>query len=275
MPALHSALPRTSARSTSITEPACAEIGLGVRCHLAFGEHRSRVGAPRGIADTGGEVADDQDRDVAGILELPELAQHDRVTEREIGPARVDPELHAERPAERQLLLETALRYDVDGAAAQNLQIVCLVARHPRGCYQWRCRRPPRLPPHPRFTLARRCATADASPCSASMLLLAVVDDGLRLAEHRRVRPAAPRADLVPVRRRRLVDHRAPRGREPGRPARACRWPPLSATPRSRSRTAASSPTTGSTCGRSPERRSSTRTRVRSPRAAPRSPSSS
>ena len=45
------------------------------------------------------EVADDEDRRVARVLELPELAQDHRVAEREVGAAGVDAELHPERAA--------------------------------------------------------------------------------------------------------------------------------------------------------------------------------
>ena len=54
---------------------------------------------PGGIADPGGEVADDEHRDVAEVLELAQLAQNDREAEMDVRGGRVDPELHPQRPA--------------------------------------------------------------------------------------------------------------------------------------------------------------------------------
>ena len=58
------------------------------------------VGSPTcpRVADRRGEVADDQHRRVPGVLELPQLAQHDREAQVDVGRGRVDAELHPERP---------------------------------------------------------------------------------------------------------------------------------------------------------------------------------
>ena len=45
------------------------------------------------------EIANDEDGLVAEILELAQLAQHNRMAEVKIGTRRIDAELNAERPA--------------------------------------------------------------------------------------------------------------------------------------------------------------------------------
>ena len=117
----HSPLKRTSRRSGSgsRTFVACswkvralASICLGL-------EHRPRGRAPARVTHPRGVVADDQHDDVAEILELAELLEHDREAEVDVGRGRVDPELHAQWPAERQLALEAALGQAVDGVTGQ------------------------------------------------------------------------------------------------------------------------------------------------------------
>ena len=49
------------------------------------------------VADLGGEVADDEDREVAEVLELAELAQHDREAEVDVGGGGIDAQLDPER----------------------------------------------------------------------------------------------------------------------------------------------------------------------------------
>ena len=56
-------------------------IRFGVRQNLLAGQLRPRHRTPARIADHGGEIADDQNRLVTEILELPQFSQHDRVTE--------------------------------------------------------------------------------------------------------------------------------------------------------------------------------------------------
>ena len=73
--------------------------GRRVGLDLLRGEHRAQARAPRGVADARGVVADDQHHPVPGVLELAQLAQHDRVAEVDVGRGRVDPELDAQRPA--------------------------------------------------------------------------------------------------------------------------------------------------------------------------------
>ena len=95
----HSPLRRTSRRSGSgsrMLQRLLVE-GRGVGLDLLVGEQRAQRRAPGGIADARGVVADDQHDAVTGVLELAQLAQHDRVAEVDVGRGRVDPELHAQR----------------------------------------------------------------------------------------------------------------------------------------------------------------------------------
>ena len=61
---------------------------------------------------------------MAGILELPELPEHDGVSEREVGTAGIHSQLHPERPIRREPLLEAAFRHEVDAAARERPQRV-------------------------------------------------------------------------------------------------------------------------------------------------------
>ena len=58
---------------------------------------------------------------MAGVLELAQLAQHDRVAEMDVGCRRVDAQLHPQRPPQAQPLLEAARRDDVDGPGGELL----------------------------------------------------------------------------------------------------------------------------------------------------------
>ena len=63
------------------------------------GEHRAQARAARRVADARRVVADDQHHPVAGVLELAQLAQHDRVAEVDVRRRRVDAQLDPQRPA--------------------------------------------------------------------------------------------------------------------------------------------------------------------------------
>jgi hypothetical protein len=60
---------------------------------------------------------------VAAVLELAELLQDHRVTEVHIGRGRVQPELDAERAAQRELARELARGQAVDGVAREELGV--------------------------------------------------------------------------------------------------------------------------------------------------------
>ena len=82
-----------------------------------------RLERPDGSPDARGVVADDQHHAVAGVLELAQLAQHDRVTEVDVGRGRVDPSLtRSGRPSRggaAQLLRQRPRGQAVDGVAAE------------------------------------------------------------------------------------------------------------------------------------------------------------
>ena len=59
---------------------------------------------------------------MTGILELPELLQGHGVTEMDVGSGGIDAELHAERPAERELRGEPVGRDDVHGPVGERLR---------------------------------------------------------------------------------------------------------------------------------------------------------
>ena len=77
-----------------------------------------------GVADLRGEVADDEHRGVAELLELTELAQHDGEAEVDVGRGGVDPELGPERPAGPELAAEVGLGDEIDGAGAQDAELL-------------------------------------------------------------------------------------------------------------------------------------------------------
>ena len=67
----------------------------GIRIDLLVREDRPFGGAPRGIADPGRVVADDEDADVPCILESPHPLKGDRPADVDVGRGDVDPELDA------------------------------------------------------------------------------------------------------------------------------------------------------------------------------------
>jgi hypothetical protein len=97
---------------------------------LLAGELRASRGAAAGIAHAGGVVADDQHDDVPAVLELAQLAQDDRMAEVDVGRRRVQPELDAQRAAERELARESPVGEAVDRVTGQPAGIVGRVGRH-------------------------------------------------------------------------------------------------------------------------------------------------
>src|SRR5205085_2463325 len=99
------------------------QIGLRVRLHLLRREHRSRVRLAGRVADQSREVADDQDRRMARVLELTELPEHHRVAERQVRTRRIDPELDAERAPVRELFREHAVGDRLFGTREETLEV--------------------------------------------------------------------------------------------------------------------------------------------------------
>ena len=79
---------------------------------------------PGGIPDPGGEVADDQDREVSEILELAQFVQNDRMAEVDVGRGRVDAELHPQRPARSSFVRSSSAVDAVDRARGQDPQLL-------------------------------------------------------------------------------------------------------------------------------------------------------
>ena len=94
-----------------------------MRVDLVLLQARAGDRFPRRVADHRGEVADDQHRDVAEILEEPQSPQHDREAEVEVGGGGVDAELDPQRPVGRELLAELLFGDDVDGAGRQQFHL--------------------------------------------------------------------------------------------------------------------------------------------------------
>src|SRR6185436_13657951 len=84
------------------SERLLCELGR-VRIQDVAWQHGTLVRATRGIADSGGVVADDKHNRVPFALELRETVEHVRKAEMNVGCGGIDAELHAERPAELEL----------------------------------------------------------------------------------------------------------------------------------------------------------------------------
>ena len=87
---------------------------------LVLGEPGPGGRSARRVADLGGEVADDQHRDVAEVLELAQLAEHDREAEVNVGGGGIDAELHPQGRASFELAAELGLADEVDGPRAND-----------------------------------------------------------------------------------------------------------------------------------------------------------
>jgi hypothetical protein len=86
---------------------------------LPVGQHRPLGRSARRIADPRRVVADDQDTGVTLVLEGAHPLERDRAADVDVGRSDVDAELHPQRPAQRQLLLELPFREHVDGVPGQ------------------------------------------------------------------------------------------------------------------------------------------------------------
>ena len=88
------------------------QVGAGVGRHRLGRELDAGSALAGGIADAGGEIANDQHRRMAGVLEGPQLAEQDRVAQVDVGAGGIDAELHPQG---------TALAFSVGQEAGQAL----------------------------------------------------------------------------------------------------------------------------------------------------------
>jgi hypothetical protein len=99
--------------------PGLLHVRARVRVDLLARQHRAGHRAAARVAHARGVVADDQHDRVAGVLELPQLLEHDRVPEMQVGRGRVQAELGAQRAPGRQALLKSAGGQRFDRIARQ------------------------------------------------------------------------------------------------------------------------------------------------------------
>mmetsp|Transcript_49010 Transcript_49010/g.115137 ORF Transcript_49010/g.115137 Transcript_49010/m.115137 type:complete len:407 (-) Transcript_49010:717-1937(-) len=101
-------------------------VGLGVGLDLFLGQRRAGGVAAGGVADQGGEVADQEDHLVTQVLQLAHLVQHHGVADVDVRGGRVQAQLDAQRHAggsrTRQLLRPLGLRQQLADAAARDGQ---------------------------------------------------------------------------------------------------------------------------------------------------------
>ncbi len=74
---------------------------------------RPRCGSPARVANHSSKISDDQNGLMSEVLKLPQLPQHNRVAEMNVGGGRVDPELDTQRTTERQLLAQLIFANDL------------------------------------------------------------------------------------------------------------------------------------------------------------------
>ena len=96
--------------------------GLGVTLDLGRVEHRPGGRATARIPDPRRVVADDQDDQVAEVLELAQLAENDGMPEMDVRCRRIDAQLDPQRSplarGARELFLERALGQRIDRVAS-------------------------------------------------------------------------------------------------------------------------------------------------------------
>src|SRR4051794_41115849 len=111
-----------------VDDPAdLAEVVLGVDLDLFARQLGAGLVASGGVAHQGRVVADDDDRRVTQLLELPEFAERDRVAEVDVDPGRVDAVLDPQGgPLARralELLEELVVGDDRLDAASQDFKL--------------------------------------------------------------------------------------------------------------------------------------------------------
>ena len=150
--------------------PQLGQIGGGVGLHLVCRQLHARGAFAGGITNACGEIANDQHRRMAGVLEGPQLAEQDAVPQVDVAAGGVDAELDAQRPAflfglgqpgRQGLIRITRLtsREQVGHAAGQPCRQRLRLFRHGQGAgaaWQWIVRA--RLSSQPRVGIS--CARA-------------------------------------------------------------------------------------------------------------------
>ena len=96
---------------------------LGISVDLLGAEPLSGLALQRRVADPGREVADDQDRGVAQLLEVAQLAQHDSPTQSHRGSCGVETELDPQLATALQLGEQILLGHDFVGVAQEQRQL--------------------------------------------------------------------------------------------------------------------------------------------------------
>ena len=95
------------------------EVPLRVRVDHIGRDDRALGRPARGVADPRRVVADDQDSEVPLVLERSHPLERNSVPERDIGGGDVDPQLHPERPAQREFVRELPFGQHIGGVAGQ------------------------------------------------------------------------------------------------------------------------------------------------------------
>ncbi len=100
------------------------EVGCRVGFDFGLGQHRAGRGTAGGVADHGGEVADDEHGLVAEVLELAQLVKDDEVPEGEVGPRGVHAEFDAQGPVGAQAFAQFIGADEVLGVALKGGEVV-------------------------------------------------------------------------------------------------------------------------------------------------------
>jgi len=100
------------------------DVGPRVFLDLLLREGWTSAVAPRRVADKGRAVADDEGDVMAELLELPHLAQRNRVTEVKVGARGVHTQLDVEGRALLELLPELVQRHDLHRPRSNDLELL-------------------------------------------------------------------------------------------------------------------------------------------------------
>ena len=140
-------------------------VRLGVRQHLLLGQRRTCRILAGGIANHRGEIANQKQHRVPGILELAQLVQDNRVAEMQIRRGRVHAQLHPQPLARLQLGDKLFLADKILGAAPKQRQLRIHTHRHKhlRKNSTMRHFQPNPAPPSPCHNI--RTTTASYSAC--------------------------------------------------------------------------------------------------------------